>query len=1036
MPRRKNNKTKIIETLTNKATTLCEVLRIHISKLETMSIIDSTTNEISYKIIAKISPNELQKIKIKTDESELIRIIKTLEPKNNDIDGSEFSFVKDLLILKVGKAKKYTDFQMTNGEFTLQVIDGQLENGEPNIIESRVFKRKICASGHNRSQKVMFVSADLYNKIEEISFCGIDKESMFISSKINAYIGLIATDSKVVSTPNIVVIDDYKKEVTSKYDIIKGSVKDSTYDVENDCEYKLSILPFDGAGLVCVERASKWSEELGLDYIPASFQFRCIPGIKGNLFTFDIEEFAKIECKTKITDLWGKEWDFIEDKIEVIMTKSQFKFYNLYNSFDDWKVVFEKEIYGYMRTFNISEFTNKLEDLKDNALMSYQPLQTLNFLDEEFETLCDKTVKIVKAIHKDPQAFLDYRNISDCDEEGDKNNEWDYIPPYYKALRYNNDLFYDEYVQGKIKRDLKTILYKSLSGKLFVYGNYQTLAPDIYGLAQYALGEEVTGLLGTNKIYSNYWTSRRVKEVDLIRSPHIANEHCPVTVVSNDGMKKWYKYQTVNIVTGFYDTNVMKMNSADHDGDCVLTVNDKTILNAAKRNISNTIIFENKDKKNESKTCSISDIASLIHTDSIGFKNNIGSVINKISILWSMEQDEKIKDYIKIMSIIGSLTIDFVKTGEKADIPEDIKKLLKSRKKPYFLKYTNKKAVSKEKMIQREAKRYDVENKSKYDDYDCTMNNICHYLEKNLKGLRIGKDEGKFEFSKMIQSTFDVTNNKAYIQLKSKLLKLQAEFIEICKKFDTVKDDDSKDYSQRQYQRFYSYCKVELQNTYIDFEKNIDNNKILDYLLYMYYCDKDVIGECADKSILWNTFPTQMINRAKGNFNTMNVDLENLKKCREKNLKVVKKLKENSKIVSIPFLDKLQEAHFTKEDRKIMNDKVKDKDARKLLFVLSIIDRKINSGETKNKPIEIILNGKNQVNYSRLCKLSDIDVRHFDEKINILKDCDCIEVDIKNLYKPKYSVKFPYNNGEICATIKNINDCNKAIKNNFRYIAK
>ncbi len=147
-------------------------------------------------------------------------------------------------------------------------------------------------------------------------------------------------------------------------------------------------------------------------------------------------------------------------------------------------------------------------------------------------------------------------------------------------------------------------------------------------------------------------------------------------------------------------------------------------------------------------------------------------------------------------------------------------------------------------------------------------------------------------------------------------------------------------------------------------------------------------------------------------------------------------MKENSRIVSIPFLDGLPEACFTKEDKKIMKDKVKDEEARKLLFVLSIIDRKINSGENKYKPIEIILNGKNQINYSRLCKLSDIDARHFNEKINILKENGLIDVDLKNLLKPKYSVKFPYNDGEKCATIKSINDCANAVKDDFRYKAK
>ena len=38
---------------------------------------------------------------------------------------------------------------------------------------------------------------------------------------------------------------------------------------------------------------------------------------------------------TKITDLWGKEYDVIEDDIRVIFTKSQFKLWNYYKNIDE-----------------------------------------------------------------------------------------------------------------------------------------------------------------------------------------------------------------------------------------------------------------------------------------------------------------------------------------------------------------------------------------------------------------------------------------------------------------------------------------------------------------------------------------------------------------------------------------------------------------------------------------------------------------------------------------------------------------------------
>lgn len=497
---------------------LNEVVRLHIKKVEQ---IENEKGELT--LFSNITNQEYhQKLKIKIDESELIRIIKHLNPDNIKTDGSTFAFVQDLLILKVsGSIKKYSDFANVKvgsdnniGKLILNITD---DNEKDKILEKKTFKRKICASGHNRAQKVMFVSECIYDKLDAILLCGLDPNSTVIPSKFNAYDGLCATDSKPVTMPKIVVVDDFRTTVQGKYDVVTMTTTDKqvkgktvtkhTYSVESDKKKSVEILPFDGAGLVSVDMAKRWATELGKDYIPASFQFRCLAGLKGNQFTFDVDEFSRI--------------------------------------------------YGTK----------------------------------------------IKAIHDNVDAFLQYRNIrefegADSEDEPKSCQEWNFIQPYYQALLYNHSLFNDEYIKGKIKRDIKTIIRKACMGKISVKGNYQTLAPDIYGLAQYAFGQEVTGLIGKDEIYSNYWNNQYDKvtdengdkwyigiaEVDLLRSPHVANEHCPVKVVTNKDMGKWFKYQTVNILTGFKDTNVLKASGADFDGDHVLTVNNPIILTAAKRN--------------------------------------------------------------------------------------------------------------------------------------------------------------------------------------------------------------------------------------------------------------------------------------------------------------------------------------------------------------------------------------------------------------------------------------------------------------------
>ena len=75
----------------------------------------------------------------------------------------------------------------------------------------------------------------------------------------------------------------------------------------------------------------------------------------------------------------------------MIVTKSQFKFWNLYLDdagqfdFQKWKSVFEEEVHGYERTFNVAKYADAPEDLRNTSLLSYQPLQTVRFTPEEAE---------------------------------------------------------------------------------------------------------------------------------------------------------------------------------------------------------------------------------------------------------------------------------------------------------------------------------------------------------------------------------------------------------------------------------------------------------------------------------------------------------------------------------------------------------------------------------------------------------------------------------------------------------------------------
>ena len=845
----------MVELDSNGKYTFKPVIRDETNKIVNRDKLDKEKQKEYDKAVEKKIKRDRNNHMILTAESELIRIIKHLSERNQTV--KEREYIPDILSLKVGRS--YSTYKEIMTKTGMIVTYNGIE-----------YKRIIVSSSHSRTQKAMLVSVDVWDKAMDILLCGLSRDTKYrYMSKWNSYLGLAATDSISVSMPNIVVIDDKEVLQNSIVDLVEetdtedknGRIK-RDFRVLRDQEVELAINLFDGAGLVTVEKAEQWSRELGLDYVPASFQFRCIPCLKGKLYTMPVTEFAEVFGVRLIKDINGKEWDLFNNKIDCILTKSQFKFYNLYDSIDAWKSYFDEEVHGYKRTFNISSYDEAYAELDKTTVMAYQPLQTSEYTDEEIAGLCKQTVEDYVAACSSVEGFLKYRGIRD-----NENKEWNKLPSYYQAMHYNQSLYNDEFVQKKVKQDLKSGKERAYVGKIVINGNYQTLTPDLYALMQHAFGLEVTGLLKGNQVYSNYWNRNLFEEpwIDIIRSPHIANEHCPAMVVTSEVMERWFRYQKTGIILSVFDNTIaLKLNSADFDGDHVLTTDNRIICEAARRYNANTIYHVKNDKRTKKEAdnkVDVSDIKTIIECDYKGYKNNIGMVINPISVLWSLEQTERIQDYIKIMSIVGSITIDYAKHGEEAETPAEIKEVLREHKKPHFMKYlrAQRKRRSNEKEINTNTALLGGVAESLFDDSDCTMNRICHYMEKHIAKKRTNIKEIKpFKAESLLRSVPDI-KSKIYKRVKDCLLDAQEEFADIsnanyydedfCLSGDTEKD--------RKYIALYDRAKADL----LEIEENV--SKLLDIMLTVYYTDKGFMKKCKDKSVLWGCFGEQLIERCK-----------------------------------------------------------------------------------------------------------------------------------------------------------------------------
>ena len=167
------------------------------------------------KAVTRKTNYDKRKHMILTAESELIRIIRSLS-KEDEVSKRKTKrskinrdYVENMMSLKVGKS--YTKYR-----------DKMKKSGCIVTYNGKRYKRIIVSSSHSRTQKAMLVAENIWDKAMDILLCGIDPNTEYkFMSKWNSYIGLAATDSIPVTTPNIVVVDDKEIRMKAKVDVVR-----------------------------------------------------------------------------------------------------------------------------------------------------------------------------------------------------------------------------------------------------------------------------------------------------------------------------------------------------------------------------------------------------------------------------------------------------------------------------------------------------------------------------------------------------------------------------------------------------------------------------------------------------------------------------------------------------------------------------------------------------------------------------------------------------------------------------------------------
>lgn len=512
------------------------------------------------------------------------------------------SFLTRSLGLEINKL---TDEIIVLNVFFFQVFhslvrDGFLYNGEKYIFFT-------ASAGQIRTKRAVFIKESSYKKIKPKIMCGLTKEIInekggINSNKFLAYLALSNSATDVWEDFNIdrsIVVEDFETMVPGDVDF----VDEYSYEITRK-SMEVKIPHMDGCGIMLDDET----------------RMVRLPWIKGLLVKFPFDNFIKQHgesCKI-IYDIYGHEHDVLKENIKYIFTKSQFKLWEYYSSWEEYKDNFKK--------YNCEAcFCNLEEDFIPSAKINYQMLQTLSDIkDEEIKIITKRTVEDIENIGKDFHTTMKILGATDYNK----------TPNYFQqALMVYPELFRDTYHKEILKQTKKSLVKQAKGGRLNVRGRYQFLCPDLYAFCEWLfLGiNEPIGLLKDGEVYSRL--NRNGAELACLRSPHLYREWAVRKNVRNEDTEKWFK-GTKCIYTSCHDL-ISRILQFDVDGDKALVIQDRTLTSVAKRNMKDIVPLAYNLRKAKPEIINYENIYNGMIRAYTG--GNIGPISNNITKVWNSE---------------------------------------------------------------------------------------------------------------------------------------------------------------------------------------------------------------------------------------------------------------------------------------------------------------------------------------------------------------------------------------------------------------
>lgn len=504
------------------------------------------------------------------------------------------------------------------------------------------------SAGQIRKKKTVFIKESLWTQYEKTIMCGltIEKINQLGGNNVNKHLAYMALTNSATDLwedfdiDRTIVIDDFETEVFGTIDFID----DSDYSITRKDSY-IPVPHTDGAGMVLPSLLSK------------NAMFRA-PWIKGLLGVFDYVRFIKFhELSPLIKDIYGKEHHILEENIQIIFTKSQFKMYKYYDSWEEYKNLYKK--YGCT-----AGLCNMEEDRIKKARINYQMLQTLtDITEEEIHLLCAPSIQRIQNLCESAESMKEALGITPYNT---------HMTPFQESLKQYPALLNDSYVKDMLREIKNSLLKKYRSGKLEINGKYTFVLPDFYAACEHWFGNAdcPKGLLADQEVFCRLM--KHQNHLDCLRSPHLYKEHALRDNLAHDSygeraeqIGEWF---TTNAVYTSTHDLISKILQFDVDGDKLLLVSDKEFLSIAQRNMADTVPLYYQMKKAAPVPLNRQEIYKGLNSAFI--HGNIGAYSNDIAKIWNSnvfihgtkaEQREAL-DCIKLLCMENNFCIDAAKT--------------------------------------------------------------------------------------------------------------------------------------------------------------------------------------------------------------------------------------------------------------------------------------------------------------------------------------------------------------------------------------